>query len=216
MRWVLEPVIAPDLEPVTLERMKRELDEFSDVTERDDDITAKIVAGRRWAERYTGQCMVDQTWRLSVMADTMRANDLSVWTPITGSSQGDFEWRRVGEIFLRKTPILAVTAFVSVDIDGEETAVDAETYEVREADSKWPRLVAIGSATWTAEPNLRIAFRAGYAERTGSPVQDATVIPEDFKQAVILWVKWNYNGEKEAMDAAKAILNPYRTQLGFA
>lgn len=216
MKWVLEPVSGPEIEVVTLARMKREMGEFEDVTERDSDIEAKIVEARRWVERYTGRCLVDQVWRLSVMADTMRANDTSVWMPTVGSLSGDFQWQRVGEIMLRKSPILAISSFKSVDLAGVETTITEGTYEVREAASKWPRLVGLTGATWTAQPHLRITFRAGFADRDSSPVQDASVVPDEYKEAIILRVKWNYDGDDNALAAAKAILKPLRCGFGVA
>lgn len=216
MRWALEPVSGPDLEVVTLARMKRELDEFSDITERDDDITAKIVAAREWAEDYTGRVLVDQTWRLSVTTSGRVRDELSVYLPQRTNLYGDTEWRKVGELFLRRTPVLAITSFVSVDEDGVETAVDAATYQLRDADSKWPRLLAIGSATWQNETHLKVTFRAGYADRTGSPIQDASVVPDRFKEAIILYVKFLYDGDMESKTAAEKILRRLSTYHGIA
>ena len=53
MNFTLERVTQPDIEPVTLDEMKRHLRCFMSVTDEDDDITALIVAAREWIEDYT-------------------------------------------------------------------------------------------------------------------------------------------------------------------
>lgn len=211
MRFVLEPVTGPEIEPVDLERMKRELGEFASVSDRDDDIEAKIVAAREWAEDYTGRILVDQQWRLSIDRDGCMpmppvCNDRVVCAQITSATR---------EIYLRRSPALGIVSVKTVDGDGVETEVDDSTYELREAASKWPRLVPLSGATWTSA-NLRIVFRAGFVNRTGSPQQNATAIPERFKQAIILHVRSNYDDDKDAMAAAESILRPLRVHTGFA
>ncbi len=212
MQFVFERVSEPDLEPVTLAWLKRELEEFEDVTERDDDITSKGVAAREWLEDFTGRAMVDQTWRMNISHGTANfEND-----PMRGYYVGAFAWQRVGEILLRRSPVLSITSFVSVDSDGTQTTIDASTYELRDAASKWPRLVAKSGATWTGAQDLRITFRAGYADRTGSPIQDASVIPERYKQAIILYTRYLYDGDAKDARAAEALVRTERVHHGFA
>lgn len=210
MRWLLELVSGPEIEVITLERMKRELREYSGITTRDDDITAKIAAAREWLEDDTGRVMVDETWRLSIE----RTGDLFTNYAVPARSlYGTSLPTR--DVYLRRSPVLAITSVVTIDAEGAETAVDAGDYQLRDADSKWPMLVPIGSGTW-GSGNVRITFRAGFADRTGSPQEDATVVPERFKQAMILWVKANYDGDEKSMDAAKALAMPLRAHIGFA
>ncbi len=108
---------------------------------------------------------------------------------------------------------------MTVDAEGDETPVDAATYELREADSKWPRLVPIGSAAWTSA-NLRITFRAGFADQTGSPQTGAEVVPDRFKNAIRLWVEAMYDRDPVMMDkllkAATDLIKAERVELGFA
>ena len=101
-------------------------------------------------------------------------------------------------------------------VDGTETTIDSDTYALREPDAKRPRMVALTGATWPNATELRITFRAGYADQTGSPQEDASVVPQRFKQAIMLWVKGNYNEDEDCMRAAKALLKPLRTYSGFA
>ena len=211
MRWILELVSDADvIECVTLAQMKRELGEFSDITSRDADITAKIKAAREWVEDYTGRVLVDETWRMSIE----RTGSLFVTDPdVNRVFSGAVGAAR--DVYLRRSPVIAITSVVTVDADGVETAVAAADYEVRGAASKWPMLVPILTATWGAS-NVRITFRAGFGDQTGSPQSGAEVVPERFKQAMILWVKANYDDDPAAMAAAENLVRPLRVHVGFA
>jgi hypothetical protein len=226
MRFMLERVTGPDIEVVDLATMKRELGEFASQTDRDADITDKITAAREWVEDFTGRALIDQTWRLTIDRGLGLVGD-SVWgyrfAPgrlAPGLYCGGFFWSRVGEIMLRKAPVLAITRIASVDCDGVETVISADQYELREGSSKWPRLVALSGATWMGFEALRIEFRAGFADRTGSPQQDASVVPSRFKQAIIMWVRGNYDADPGDMDtfmkAAEALIRPEKSNLSFA
>lgn len=209
MRWALELVSGPEIEVIDLARMKRELREFSSVTSRDDDITAKIKAAREWIEDYTGRVLVDETWKLTI--DHTGELEIEETTP---ALSGFANPAAVG-VFLRRSPALAIVSVYTVDAEGDETLVDDGEYEIQAADSKWPYVVPRASATWSSA-NLRITFRAGFADRTGSPQDDATVVPERFKEAMILWVKSNYDGDDAALEAAKNLARPLRAHVGFA
>lgn len=210
MRWQLELVSGPSIEALELARVKREIDEYADITTRDDDIEAKIQAAREWVEDYTGLVLVDSTWRLSIERTGSLFNaDPDVGRVFSGA---------VGptrDVYLRRSPLLAITSVVTVDADGAETAVAEADYEIRGADSKWPMLVPINTGDWGSS-NIRVTFRAGYAERTGSPQQDASVIPERLKQAMILWIDGLHNKKFDSTKAAHDIAKPLRIHLGFA
>ena len=214
MRFALEPISGPEVEPIDITRMKRELGEFADLTELDDDISDKIVAGREWVESFTGRILVDQTWRLTIdQAD--RIDMLAGVSPTT--TCGTFYWnRRVGEALLRKSPVLAITSMATVDADGDETAVSDTEYELREQKGRWPKVVPLTGASWTSASLIRITFRAGYVDRTSSPQQDVTLIPERFKQAIILYVKSLYDNQPEAMKVAESLIRGERVELGLA
>jgi hypothetical protein len=210
MRWLLELVDGPEIEVLELAQMKRELREFAGVTSRDTDITAKIQAAREWIEDYTGQVMVDETWRLSIERTGDMFTDYAV---ARRSLYGTVMPTR--DVYLRRSPLLAITSVVTVDADGAETAVDAADYDLRDDTGKWPLLVPISTATWGSS-NVRITFRAGYADRTGSPQQDASVVPERFKQAMILYTRWLYDLNDDHMKAAESVARPLRVSLGIA
>jgi hypothetical protein len=118
---------------------------------------------------------------------------------------------------LRKSPAIEITSINEVDADGTETLVDPLTYELREADSKWPSVAPISGGL---PRNARIVFRAGYVDRTGSPVQDIQMIPQRFKQAVKLWVEAMYDRDEKMMGillgAAESLILPESAHLRFA
>ncbi len=229
MRFFLEPISGPEIEPVTLTEMKSNLRTFDSSTGEDDLITGKMVAAREWVEDFTGRALIDQTWRLTVDqcgyffgGDSVSGFYPGIW-PGSGRDInryfGLFQFGIDRSIRLRKSPALAITSFVSVAADGTETTIAADTYELREPKSKWPSLMPLSGATWISG-TFRITFRAGYAERTGSPQQDASVIPNRYKQAIMLYTEALYDRDpvmmQKLMDAAEAIIRPERCELGMA
>lgn len=212
MKFVLERVTEPEIEPVTLAEAKRHLGEFEDVTTRDDDVTALITAAREWVEDYTGRALIDQQWRLTF-------GDAATVDAVTTPTVPNMATEALGtEIYLRKSPALSIVSFVSVAADGTTTAVDADDYELREADGKWPRIVALNGAAWTSGV-YRLVFRAGYADRDASPAEGAEVVPNRFKQAMKLWIEANYDrGEmmKTLLDTATGLIRAERADLGLA
>ena len=162
MKFTLERVAGPDIEPVTLAEMKRHLRCQEGVEVQDDDITALIVAAREWVEDYTARALIDQTWRLTVdeIAGDAVQRILLRRSPVIRRHEW-LRWMRRGEIMLRRSPILAVTSFKSIDAAGAKADVGTDTYSLREADSKWPRLVLM-SGTWpsgTLENRIPRRFR---------------------------------------------------------
>ena len=212
MRWVLERVSGPDIEPVTLAEAKRHLREYQDVTDNDADIEALIVGAREWAEDYTDRALVDQEWRLT-FGDSSRIDPV-----VAGTLCGEADLRGT-EIYLRKSPAISIVSFVTVAADGTETAVDPTTYELREADGRGPRVVALTGASWTSGI-YRIVFRAGFANRALSPQEGAEVVPERFKTAIRLWVEAMYDRDDRMMPVllktAEGLLRAERVEMGFA
>ncbi len=212
MRYVLERVENPEIEPVTLAQAKRHLGEYDDVTTRDEDVTALIQAAREWIEDYTGRALIDQTWRLT-FGDTEAVDPVT-----TPTCERTVSEARGTEIFLRKSPALSIVSFKSVAADGTETDVEAGTYALREEDSRWPRLVALNGASW-GTGLYRVVFRAGYANRDVSPAEGAEVVPERFKQAMKLWIEANYNRDQmmqTLLDTATSLIRSERVESGFA
>lgn len=220
MRWVLERVSEPEIEPVTAAEFVRNVGEFTGAaTTRADDINRLIAMARRWVEHDTGRALIDQSWRLT-LSDVWGGSsyDSVAGPPPDGWYCGTYVGR-VSEILLRRSPVIAITSFVSVDAAGEETAIDPTTYELREADSKRPRLVGLNGASWTTG-TYRIGFRAGYADRDVSPAEGAEKVPGCFLQAILLHAQAYYDTDEKMMDklidAAAALVQQERCGLDFA
>ena len=218
MRFVLERVSEPDIEPITAAEFVRNVGEFDvAATTRADDITRLITAAREWAEHDTGRALIDQSWRLTITDGVGALYDPVQKPPPVGYYTGQ-TGPRVGEILLMRSPVLSITSFVTVDAAGDETAIDPTTYELREQDSKWPRLVGLDGTTW-GTGTFRIVFRAGYANRAASPVEDATSVPDRFKQAILLHAEAHYDRDEKMMqrllDAAEALISPERCHFGL-
>lgn len=203
MRWQLELVTGPEFEPITLAEMKTHLRAYSS-TERDDEITELIKAAREWIEDFTGQVCIDQTWRLSI-----DQNDqwLDEETSTEMSDDPDF--------YLRRSPVLGIVSVKTVDADGAETTVDSAEYELRAEDSKFPFLVPTSGATWQ-DSNLRITFRAGFADTTSSPQETASVVPARFKQAMKMYASGIYDKDEHSTEAAMHLAKTLKAQVGFA
>jgi len=201
MRFTLERMSDPEIEVVTLAEMRQHLGEFSGNTAKDDAITALIVTAREEVEAYTGCALVDQSRRLSIIP-------------------GENDTGTMAYLMLRCSPVLAITSFVTVDASGDETAVDAATYELREAATKWPRIAMLDGTSLSAATQYRVTFRAGYADQTGSPQTGAEVVPDRFKIAIKLWAEALYDRDPATMDtlikAAKNLLRHARVDVGFA
>lgn len=220
--FVLERVTEPEVEPITLAQMKTHLREFSSVTARDDEITSLITGARQWVEDYTGRALIDQTWRITINGSwPVLGTDSNAVTPYNPgySAIGWDWWRRRGEILLRKSPVIAITQFVSADGMGVETAIDPATFGLCEPDSKWPRLAALNGGSW-AGSTLKLEFRAGFANRVGSPTEGAEKIPVCLLQAMKLWAEASYNRDEKTvtllLDTAKRLVKLECCELGMA
>jgi len=216
MRFVLERVTQPEIEPVSAAEFIRNIGEFQEAaTTRADDITGVIAAAREWAEKDTGRALIDQKWRLT-LSDAINGYD-SVQTPSAGCMYGTFT-PVAGEILLRRSPIIAITSFVSVDATGAETEIDPDAYELREADSKWPKIVSLNGAAWSRGA-YRLEYRAGYADRESSPQQAPDVVPSRFRRAILLYAEALYDRDdrmEALMQAAWRLIEAENCNTGLA
>lgn len=206
MRWQLELVTGPEFEPITLTEMKTHLRAYTGDTSRDDEITELIKAAREWIEDYTGQVCIDQTWRLSLDQNDQWLDE----TPAGWSGSTDDP-----DFYLRRSPALGIVSVKTVDADGAETTVDSAEYELRASDSKFPFVVPTSGATWQ-DSNLRITFRAGFADTTASPQDTASVVPAMFKQAMKMFASGIYDKDEHSYEAAMHLAKTLKAQVGFA
>lgn len=202
MRWQLERVSGPDIEAISLAEMKIHLRAYASDTSRDDEIEELIQAAREWVEELTGQVMIEETWCLSIDQGDQWLDEF-----VNADDSTDF--------YLRRSPVLSVVSVETVDADGTETTVSASQYQLVAGDSKFPYIAPTSSATWQ-DSNLKITFRAGYANRSDSPQQDASVVPARFKQAMKMWVSGMYDKDEHASDVAMALAKSLKAQVGFA
>lgn len=214
MNFILERIADPAEEPVTLAeaRLHLRIDDFN--TDVDTDLTRLITTAREWAEEG-GRALVDQTWRQTMTFD-LKPDGAAT----TADAVGSIAWTRRSEITLRRSPVLAIASVKTVDSTGAVTTIDSATYEIREASSRWPRLVTKDGSAWgvTAGVDLRIEYRAGFLDTVGSPSVNA--VPERFRQAILLHVDAHFNRDEKMMDmllkAATNLIRNERSSLGMA
>lgn len=214
--FAFERVSEPDptLPALSVAEVKRDLREFSGVSTRDADIAELIQGAREWVEDFTGRTLIDTTWRLSIGSHLDLGPSQTRWPGSHGYWWGQYPQCSYG-LLLRRSPVLALVSVVTVDSNGDETVVDAADYALQDADSKWPRVTGLG---WPSGIT-RIVFRAGFVERTGSPQQDASVIPVSLKRAMKLWIKAHYDRDErmeEYLRVAELAAKPEQTNLQLA
>lgn len=216
MKFALERLTQPDIEPITLAEMKVSLRAFTQVTALDNDITSLIQGAREWVEDFTGRALIDQVWRLS-LGDEVFPFGFTDENRVTPIYYGEWFPNNDG-ILLRKSPVIEITSFVTVGNDGAETEVDASSYELREPASKWPRLVGLNGGTWSG--TRRVTFRAGFVNRLGSPTEGVERIPARFIHAMKLWVEAHYDRDEKMMEklveAAERLITPEVCELRIA
>lgn len=218
MKFSLERIRDADIEPITADELKAELRAMVGI-EEDSRFERLISSGRQWFEDHTGLALIDQTWRLCI-GDNLRTR---AWGPGDLARPYDYSYGDIGRIdqtiMLRRSPVLSVLGIVSLDATGTQTIVAADTYQLRDARSKWPNVIGLSSLVGAHE-EIQITFRAGYADRTGSPTQGAEVVPPKLLQPIYLWAEAMYDKDKEMMSklltAAENLADKYSVNLKFA
>lgn len=209
MIFTLELISGPDIEPVTLADMKKHLREYESVTEMDALITNLITGAREWVEGYTGRALVDQTWRLTVERKI---------APVSSSTSMTWPDPSTNEVLLRRSPVLSIESIVSIDVAGASTTIESDTYQLRLEKSRWPKVVALSGGNFDQE-TVQVLYRAGYVDRAASPQQDASMIPERYKQAIKLWVQANYYPDDKTdalLKTAELLISGEKANLSLA
>lgn len=192
-------IIPPTAPPVSLTDMKLHLRQ--DETADDSMIEALTTAATQYVEKVTGLALVDQTLELRL------------------------DGYPVSRFIQLRGPLLQTLSFKYTDEDGDLQDVDADLY-LTESSLKnvAPRIVPAYNATWPysipVSDSLRIQWRAGFVDRTGSPTESMTQIPGPLLSAVKLHVEAHYDRDertfKMLMDAVESLLGPYRVAFGVA
>lgn len=192
-------IIAPTDPPVSLTDMKSHL--RVEIDDDDSIITALTTAATQYVEKIAGLAPVDQTLELR----------LDTYPP---------------QRFIQlRGPLLHLLSYKYTDADGDLQDQDADSYIVESSlKNIAPRIVPAYNATWPyampVSDSLRVQWRAGFVDRTGSPTEDMTKIPGPLLSAVKLHVEAHYERDertfKMLMDAVDALLSPYRVSFGVA
>lgn len=188
-------IAAPDEEPITLAQAKLHLEIDDDITKYNDLIEDELIpAARQWAESYTGRAMIDQTWRLAL--DNFAG----------------------GEIWLPKPPLLAVSEIGYTDTDGAAQILAANQYTVDASFEAGPRIVPAWGVSWPAVRSVPsavlVTFRSGYADRSGSPQEDGSVVPGPLRSAMKLYIGALFADREggKVPQAALDLARPYRVE----
>jgi len=188
MIFTNDRVTQPATEPVTVDEFKIHLRYDSAITTEDALLESLLIAAREWAEDFTGLSIVDSLWRTIVL---------------------DHDG---GDLRLLRAPVLEVVSVYSAEDDGTLTAVDSADYTLREPE-KFPRLAGV-----TSTGEIRVEFRAGYVDDTGSPTTG--VVPSRIQHAILLYAEALYDRDPQLLpvlkNAAEALLRPLRINFSMA
>lgn len=192
-------IIPPSQEPITLTEAKLHLGE--DQSARDAEITSLITASRQRVEKLTGLYLVDQTLELRLDG-----------------------YPTSGAINLRG-PLLGSATFYYTDADGDLQTLAADQYLTESSlRNRYPRIVQPYAVTWPysipVSDAVRIQWRAGFVDLTGSPTESMTLIPGPLLTAIKLHMEAFYDRDEKMMkillDAVESICGNYRVDFGVA
>lgn len=199
MKWAVEEVTQPEVEPVTLEEAKAHL--RVDGSDEDALISALIVAGRQWAENEIGYVTVQRQLRL--VLDEFPASGVDVIT-------------------LPRSRLISIDSVQYADRNGATQDWAAENYSADTASVEGRLLRAFGvewPETRAQRQAVTITYTAGWPDDGASPPDYAANVPQPIKQAILLLVGHWYE-HREAVNignivtpleyAVKALLSPYR------
>jgi len=145
----------PTVEPVSLKETKNHLKVDSD----DDNalISALITTARQMAEKETGRAFITQTWEMFL--DSVSS-----------------------EIEIPKPPLQAAGLVITViDGAGDETVVEATTYDIDASENSRGRVRPKSGCVWPTHRGFAsfiIEFKAGYGDT-------ADKVPEIARQAIL-------------------------------
>lgn len=208
MRWALQQVTPPSVEPVTLDEAKDHLNVT--FTDHDALIQNLIAVARDYVERMTGVLCLSQTWKL-YLDRFPRENAYEMW-PWTAPP---------GTILIPLSPVQSVASLQWTDLNGNTSTVDPTTY-VLDSVSRIARLGLAANKSWPATPSLQpqnavvVTFTVGSAS--------AGVMPPTLRQVILLMLgHWYANRESVVIDsrvaaievpqAAKALLGIHQPVL---
>lgn len=194
-------VVEPTEEPVSLEEVKQHLRIDDDLTADDDLLDSLIQSARQHIEKTTGLALVDQT--LEVRLDAYPSN----------------------RVIALRGPLLGGVSLSYTDASGTIVALDEDQYVVEAAlKNRAPRIVLGYGVTWPysvpVSDAIRVRWRAGFADLTGSPTESVSQVPAPLRAAIKLHVEAHYDRDERTFDmlmkAVESLCNPYRVDFGIA
>lgn len=135
-------ITPPSIVPVSLLTLRRQLNIADDDTTHDARLSAMASDAAEYVERHTRRAMITQTYEFTTV------------------------WRK--QIEIPRPPLQSVTSIKVTDIDGNETTMDAEDYEV--ITGRFPGVIIMPDEIPSLrdfEP-VRIRFVAGYGATEAS------------------------------------------------
>lgn len=172
---------------VSLAEMSQQL-KREDTDEDDDYIQSCLDAATDWAQQFTGLALIEQTW--DYFGDAFPTS---------------------GPLYLGRGPLISVdgtfadgAAFTDYSVDFANSAI-----YLASASSTWPSLTSTSNG-------IRIRFRVGYVDVTGSPTLGFE-IPPLVKSAIKIYAAALY-GNREAIPDPRMqeMVRPYRIQDSLA
>lgn len=161
----------------------------TDTAEDDALIERYIKAATLWAENFTGRAFIDQTWDYTF--DTF---PMIVSGGVLGRG-----------IRIPKPPLLEIEGVFARDI----SEVEFSSFLI---DYATPSIYLSSTGAWPnidVSPNaVRIRFRAGYVDESGSPGPDGEV-PEDIKAAIAIYTATLYENREYLVTGTVANVVPW-------
>lgn len=160
--------------PVTLSEVKEHL--RVDSNDFDSELTSLIEEGTQYAEDFTGQKLITQTW-------TYKLDEFST------------------SIKMPYYPLSSVSSIQYQDDNDAQQTLASNQYVV-DTDSKPGRIQPAYNVTYPTTYNelnaVTITFICGYG--------DSTQVPERFKRAIKLYIQWMFDMDKMAENVADRLI----------
>lgn len=188
-------LVAPPVEPVTLEQVKRQA--RIDIDDDDEHISSLIIpAARDRAEQYLRRYLVQQNRRM-VLDDF----------PFEGRSPQQAGWRIV-------IPLGSISSILAIryrDIDDETVVIDPADYRADLINE--PARIEMKRSSWPSTLNalsaVEVDFTCGYAATAGSPVDYRANIPPAVRMAILMDCAHLYDNRSATQDGLAITAMPH-------
>lgn len=182
----LKLITAPEENPVSLIEAKAHLREIDD--DNDTLIGTMVSAATKYAEKFLGRALIDQTWELNLDEFPTDEDELAIKIPLP--------------------PLIEVESIKYDDASGVEQTLSDTLYLVDNISQPgWVVPVSSWPAANDALNSVRIRFRAGYLNQSVSPAEEN--VPENLKAAILLHVGAMFAHREEVVVGQAANLLPF-------